>query len=150
LSGFPKQPDIQQYLSLHSRSGRPEYIKAQQAIVMIKEVTTNAPHILKALAYRLFGVIFFGLTASAFASAPLDALVNAAGRFSTAIQNGHKGGYVRADQHRNGKESRPVQLEELALRVPERNLRGLRKSKRHFTRISMDRFQCCGRIKACE
>jgi hypothetical protein len=118
---------------------------------MIKEVTTNAPHVLEALAYRLFGVIFFGLTASAFASAPLDALVNAAGRFSTARPiHGHKGGDVRADQHRNGKESRPVQLEELALRVPEQNLRGLRKSKSYFTGISMDRFQCCGRIKACE
>jgi uncharacterized iron-regulated membrane protein len=34
----------------------------------------------------LFCVIFFGLTALAFASATLDALVNAAARFSAAIQ----------------------------------------------------------------
>jgi hypothetical protein len=33
----------------------------------------------------LFGVIFFGLAAPAFASATLDALVNAATRFSAAI-----------------------------------------------------------------
>ena len=39
----------------------------------------------KALGYGVFGVIFFGLTASAFASAPLDLLVNAAARFSAAI-----------------------------------------------------------------
>jgi hypothetical protein len=38
-------------------------MEAQPAIVMIKEVTTNAPHVLKALGYRLFGVIFFGLAA---------------------------------------------------------------------------------------
>ena len=42
-------------------------------------------HLLKALGYRVFGVIFFGLTASAFASATLDLLVNAAARFSAAI-----------------------------------------------------------------
>jgi hypothetical protein len=53
---------------------------------MIKEVTTNAPHVLKALGYGLSGEIFFGLTTSVFASATLDALVNAAGRFSAAIQ----------------------------------------------------------------
>ena len=34
----------------------------------------------------LFDVIFFGLAAPAFASATLDALVNAAARFSAAIK----------------------------------------------------------------
>src|SRR6516225_2259763 len=43
-------------------------------------------HLLKALGYGVFGVIFFGLTASAFASATLDLLANAAARFSAAIE----------------------------------------------------------------
>jgi hypothetical protein len=54
--------------------------------VILKEVTTNAPHLLKALRYRVFSVIFFRLAALAFATATLDALVKAAARFSTAIQ----------------------------------------------------------------
>jgi len=43
-------------------------------------------HLLKALGYGVFGVIFFGLTPPAFASATLDLLVNAAARFSAAIK----------------------------------------------------------------
>ena len=43
-------------------------------------------HLPKALGYGVFGVIFFGLTASAFASATLDLLANAAARFSAAIE----------------------------------------------------------------
>jgi len=34
-------------------------MKAQQAIAIVKEVTANAPHLLKALGYGVFGVIFF-------------------------------------------------------------------------------------------
>ena len=60
-------------------------MKAQQAIAIVKDAMANAPHLLKALGYRVFGVIFFGLTTSAFASATLDLLVNAAARFSAAI-----------------------------------------------------------------
>src|SRR4029077_12103691 len=45
-----------------------------------------APYPLKALSYGVFGVIFFGLPASAFASQTLDALVSAAAGFSSAIQ----------------------------------------------------------------
>jgi hypothetical protein len=60
-------------------------MKAQQAIAIVKDVMANAPHLLKALGYGVFGVIFFGLTASAFASATLDLLVKAVARFSAAI-----------------------------------------------------------------
>jgi hypothetical protein len=60
-------------------------MKAQPAIAIVEDVMANAPHLLKALGYGVFGVIFFGLTASAFASATLDLLVNAAAHFSTAI-----------------------------------------------------------------
>jgi hypothetical protein len=61
-------------------------MKAQQAIAIVKEVTANASHLLKAPGYGVFGVIFFGLTASAFASATLDLLINAAAHFSAAIE----------------------------------------------------------------
>jgi hypothetical protein len=61
-------------------------MKAQQAIAIVKDVMANAPHLLKVLGYGVFGVIFFSLTASAFASATLDLLVNAAARFSVAIE----------------------------------------------------------------
>jgi hypothetical protein len=61
-------------------------MKAQQAIAIVKDVMANAPHLLKVLGYGVFGVIFFGLTASALASATLDLLVNAAARFSAAIE----------------------------------------------------------------
>jgi hypothetical protein len=60
-------------------------MKAQQAIAIVKAVVANAPHLLKALGYGVFSVIFLGLTPSAFASATLDLLVNAAARFSAAI-----------------------------------------------------------------
>jgi hypothetical protein len=39
-------------------------MKAQQAIAIVKDVMANAPHLLKALGFGVFGVIFFGLTAS--------------------------------------------------------------------------------------
>jgi hypothetical protein len=60
-------------------------MQAQQVIAIAEDVMANAPHLLKALGYGVFGVIFFGLTASAFARATLDLLVNAAARFSAAI-----------------------------------------------------------------
>jgi hypothetical protein len=61
-------------------------MKAQQAIAVVKESRPFAPYPLKALSYGVFGVIFFGLPASAFASQTLDALVSAAAGFSSAIQ----------------------------------------------------------------
>ena len=61
-------------------------MKAQQVIAVVKKATATAPHPLKALSHGVLGVIFLGLTAVVLGGATLDTLVNAAGRFSAAIQ----------------------------------------------------------------